>query len=114
MLLITADMAVRWGDVPTWLAAIGTVGALFAALWQIRTERKRRLAAEKQLRQERHVEQACRVAAYMGEERRLQGDTAAPRRIRARRRSTWSTTPLSPFTPSSSEWSSSRGLDPAH
>ena len=35
-------MAVNLGDLPTWFADIGTVGALGAALWQIRTERNLR------------------------------------------------------------------------
>jgi len=30
---------VNFGDVPKWVAAIGTVGALIAALMQINTER---------------------------------------------------------------------------
>lgn len=61
-------MAVNWGDVPTWVAGVGTVGTLAAALWQIRTERTRRLVADRQLRIERHLEQARLLAAYMGEE----------------------------------------------
>jgi hypothetical protein len=59
---------VNWGDVPTWVAGVGTVGTLAAALWQIGTERGRRLAADEQLRTERHLEQARLVAAYMGEQ----------------------------------------------
>ncbi len=65
--------AVNWGDVPTWVAGIGTVGTLGAALWQIRNERNRRLAADEQLRRERHVEQARMIAAYLGEEERERG-----------------------------------------
>jgi hypothetical protein len=61
-------MPVNWGDVPTWVAAVGTVGTLAAALAQIKNERDRRLAADAQLRAERHVGQARLVAAYMGEE----------------------------------------------
>jgi hypothetical protein len=61
-------LAVSFGDIPTWVAAVGTVGTLIAALYQINTERKRRLAADEQLRIERHWEQARLVAAYMGEE----------------------------------------------
>lgn len=45
-----------------------TVGALFAALWQIRTERNIRLAREDQERQERHREQARLVSAVIGPE----------------------------------------------
>lgn len=61
-------MAVNWGDVPTWVAGVGTVGTLAAALWQIRSERSRRLASDEQLRTERHLEQARLVAGYMGEQ----------------------------------------------
>jgi hypothetical protein len=61
---------VSFGDVPTWVAAVGTVGTLTAALYQISAERKRRLASDEQLRIERHLEQARLVAAYMGEEER--------------------------------------------
>ncbi len=34
------------GSIPTWLAGVGTVGTLSAALVQIRGERKRRLSQE--------------------------------------------------------------------
>jgi hypothetical protein len=54
------------GDLPTWLAAGGTVGALGAAFWQIRTERQARLTREQQDRDERHREQARLVAAALG------------------------------------------------
>lgn len=64
----------NFGDVPTWIAAIGTVGALFGALWQIRTERNRRLALEEDLGIERHLEQARLVATYAGEEERPTGE----------------------------------------
>lgn len=60
-------MSAHWGDVPTWVAAVGTVGTLAAALWQIRNERNRRLIADDQLRHERRLEQARLVAAYLGE-----------------------------------------------
>lgn len=63
-------VVISWGDVPTWVAAIGTVGTLASALWQIDSERSRRLAADKQLRAERHREQARLVAAYLGDELR--------------------------------------------
>ena len=49
------------GDVPTWVAAIGTVGALFTALFQISTDRNRRRA-------ERRIEQARLVSAFLGSE----------------------------------------------
>ncbi len=56
------------GDLPTWVAAIGTVGALVAALIQINTERRRRLANEASERAERRVSQARLVAAFLGPE----------------------------------------------
>ena len=62
-------LALSFGDVPTWVAAVGTVGALAAALYQIGAEQKRRLETDEQLRAERHLEQARLVAAYMGEEK---------------------------------------------
>jgi hypothetical protein len=52
-------LALSWGDVPTWLAAIGTVGALIAAFIQIGTER--RLRHERELK-----EQARLIAAITG------------------------------------------------
>ncbi len=59
-------MAIGLGDAPTWLAAVGTVGALWVALIQIRTERSRRIARDAADRQERHRSQACLVAAWVG------------------------------------------------
>jgi hypothetical protein len=59
---------VNFGDVPTWVAAIGTVGTLTAALIQINTERKHRHAQEARDRAERHVAQARLVAAFLGSE----------------------------------------------
>ena len=52
--------------VPSWLAAIGTVGALGAALWQIGNERARRVAADEEARADRHIEQARLITAYSG------------------------------------------------
>ena len=62
------DMAIQYGDLPTWLASIGTVGALGAALWQIRTERTRRLQQEAHDREDARRAQARRVACWPGEE----------------------------------------------
>lgn len=47
----------QFGDLPTWVAAIGTVGALSAALFQINTERKARWAQERR-------SQAAHVSAW--------------------------------------------------
>jgi hypothetical protein len=71
-------MAVNWGDVPTWVAGLGTVGTLAAALWQIRNERNRRLAADERLQNERHLGQARLVAAYMGEQEKPAEEPQTP------------------------------------
>lgn len=59
-------VSLNFGDVPTGIAAVGTVGTLAAALSEIRTERNRRLATDEELRAERHREQVRLVAAYLG------------------------------------------------
>lgn len=69
---------INWGDVPTWVAHVGTVGTLTSALWQIRIERQRRLIADEQLRAERRVEQARLVAAYLGEEEQPEAQPETP------------------------------------
>ena len=56
----------------------GPSGTLTSALWQIRTERQRRLVADEQLRAERHVEQARLLAAYLGEEERPEARPETP------------------------------------
>jgi hypothetical protein len=55
-----------WGDIPTWVAGAGTVGALFVAFYQIGQERKRRIAQEAEDRQERRLAQARLIAAWPG------------------------------------------------
>jgi hypothetical protein len=65
-MLATAD--IQLGDLPTWLAGVGTVGTLGAALWQIGAERKRRHEREAQEREERHLAQARLISAVMGPE----------------------------------------------
>jgi hypothetical protein len=59
-------MSIHFGDLPTWLASIGTVGALAAALYQIGSERRRRIAQEAHDRLERHQAQARLVSAWIG------------------------------------------------
>lgn len=61
-------MGIGVGDAPTWVAAIGTVGAFATGFWQIANERRRRVTEEQERRKERHREQARLVSAYMGEE----------------------------------------------
>lgn len=44
---------VDWGTAPDWFAAVGTVGTLAAALWQLKRERDRARAAEARERRAR-------------------------------------------------------------
>jgi hypothetical protein len=55
----------NFGDVPTWIASIGTVGALGAALIQINTERTRRHQQEAQKREDDHRAPAMLVAGLI-------------------------------------------------
>ena len=59
-------MRLNLGDVPTWVAAIGTVVAIFVALFQINTERKRRHEAEEREQDERHHSHARLISAIPG------------------------------------------------
>lgn len=59
-------MPVNFGDAPTWVAAIGTVGALGAALFQINSERNRRLEAESLQRDELHRAHSRLISAWPG------------------------------------------------
>jgi hypothetical protein len=54
-----------YGDVPTWIASIGTVGALGAALIQINTERAKRHQEEAQKREDDHRAPAMLVAGFI-------------------------------------------------
>jgi len=59
------------------LAAVGTVGALFTALFQIESERRRRHKQEDKDREERHRAQARLIAAMVGpKERPKESDTS--------------------------------------
>jgi hypothetical protein len=66
--VILASAQIHLDDLPTWLAALGTVGALGAALWQIGAERRRRHEREAQEREERHKARARPIAAVIGPE----------------------------------------------
>jgi len=57
---------ISWGDAPTWIASVGTVGALIAAFIQIGTERSRRHAREPEDRAEARLAQARLVSAVVG------------------------------------------------
>jgi hypothetical protein len=61
-------LTINLGDLPTWVAAIGTVGALAAAFWQIGTERGIRQRREAQELVDRHFEQARLISAVVGPE----------------------------------------------
>jgi hypothetical protein len=56
------------GDLATWVGSIGVVGALFAALYQIRTERIQRRRDEKDVLDRRRREQAERVSGWPGDQ----------------------------------------------
>lgn len=58
-------MSVAVGNLPSWLAAVGTVGTLIAALLQIRSERARFVAQQAADRQERRYAQARLISAWM-------------------------------------------------
>lgn len=57
-------LAINWGSAPEWVAAVGTVGSLFAALWLVRKEGEDR----KQREVERYSAPAHRVSAWCLEE----------------------------------------------
>ena len=59
-------MTLNYGDVPAWIASIGTVAAFSVALIQIRTERNLRQQADDQDRKERHRAQARLISAMPG------------------------------------------------
>ena len=59
-------MTLNDGDVPAWIASIGTVAAISVALFQIRTERKLRQKAEHEDKIERHKAQARLISAMPG------------------------------------------------
>ena len=52
---------IDWGDMPAWVAAVGTVGTLVAALLQIRSERLARKKLEEQ-------KQATGISTWIGGE----------------------------------------------
>lgn len=56
----------QWGDFATWVAAIGTVSAVAAALLQVARERRARLSQEVQDRKDRHLAHARLISAWTG------------------------------------------------
>jgi hypothetical protein len=69
----------NFGDVPTWIASIGTVGALAAALIQINTERARRHHQETQKREDDHRAPAMLVAGVIVPQTQSPDDDALAR-----------------------------------
>lgn len=69
-------MKLNLGDLPTWIAAVGTVGAFIAAFIQINTERRRRHENEERERREHHLAQARLIAAVIGPEKPLEDEHA--------------------------------------
>lgn len=66
-------MALNYGDVPTWIASIGTVAAFGVALFQINTERSRRHELDNMQRYERHRAHATLISAMPGPVERPEG-----------------------------------------
>lgn len=58
-----STLAIDWGDIPTWVSAITTLGALIAAGWVVRIELKR---DDRALTARASAEQADKVAAWPG------------------------------------------------
>jgi hypothetical protein len=58
-------ICMKFGDFPSWVAAVGTVGALVAALWQIRTERHARKRLEEEVRSQARRAQAVGISAWI-------------------------------------------------
>jgi hypothetical protein len=69
-------LALSWGDVPTWLAAIGTVGALVTAFIQIGTER--RLRHERELKEQARLISAITGPALRDAEARAEAEAGGP------------------------------------
>jgi hypothetical protein len=69
-------LVLSWGDVPTWLAAIGTVGALIAAFVQIGTER--RLRHERELKEQARLISAITGPALRDAEARAEAEAGGP------------------------------------
>ena len=57
---------VRWGDVATWIAAVGTVSAVVVALLQVARERKLRLHRERRDWTEQRRAHARLISAWIG------------------------------------------------
>jgi hypothetical protein len=60
--------SIAWGDAPTWVACIGTVGALAAALFQIHREQMARRKLEEAARGQSRREQAESISAWIDQE----------------------------------------------
>jgi hypothetical protein len=69
---------VHWelGDLATWFGSVGVVGALAAALYQIRTERIRRHDDEEHERQQLRRQQAERISGWPVDSRPGRHDTS--------------------------------------
>jgi hypothetical protein len=66
VLLVVLRHDVHWGDIPTWVAAIGTVAAIGVALFQIDRERRERQRLERREADERHRSHARLISAVPG------------------------------------------------
>lgn len=70
------DLDLSWGDVPTWLAAVGTVGALIAAFIQISTER--RLRHDRELKEQARLISAITGPALRDAEAQAEAEAGGP------------------------------------
>jgi hypothetical protein len=57
---------IQWGDLATWVAAVGTVSAVIVALLQVARERRARLSRESGDRTDRHLAHARLISAWAG------------------------------------------------
>ena len=62
------ETGIRWGDVATWVAGIGTLATFFVAFLQIRTERKARNRREEETHTRKMRDQAEHVASWIVKE----------------------------------------------
>lgn len=68
---MTSEHAAIFGDIATWLTAIGTVGALIIAFKQIHTERHERKKRQKYEDKLLEQEQARHISAWIDTSRNL-------------------------------------------
>ncbi len=76
--IVGSTGAVRWGDVATWIAAIGPISSVAVALLQVTRERKLRLGRELRDRSYQHRAHAELIAASVGPPQAVPHNTETP------------------------------------